>query len=568
MAEPNGGDQHLNPILEQRANSGKDPHEAENSEVQANHHPSDSGDEQEEISNQYEDNPMENEVPYAKTVRDGELVGNSQNNRTSSAKPAHPKTVDFYITMKIFTSNELGLSADSTVINPINQNTQSNTQVQKSIPNAQAKQCQISNLVNAYPTGSHVEAKNSVPVTRHVLQAPPGNLISHAKPGDLTNQLPILTEPPKTINDTQLDATSQALQKSAQNPSQIDVSSPTAFLKAAALAVKRQYLTKDSTGRCILPQQPSKPNHPLSAAPYPSLPQVHQIQELIHSCDTEISQLRSKQSYLEHKKIVGIITVPPTSSRNPEHKIQDYRGFMISHNFVNSIEDQSKMRASRAAELYQIKSINQKYAHVSQLPEYTSNITKHEEMLDPMFRVVTAQRSIVHENALNYTREYLERRQQWEEYYEKVNQYHNESRRSINLWPPEFSKCVLKTNESLLLQYVAHDQPMYLDHAEREEYCYYDMNRFVPDPVASHLAYKNRLVWTEQEIHTFLEKYVQHPRDFKKIAAALPAKSVKDVIEYYNIHRIRLNLKDIEMNSRNRRGGRKKMITEGSVRNK
>ena len=119
--------------------------------------------------------------------------------------------------------------------------------------------------------------------------------------------------------------------------------------------------------------------------------------------------------------------------------------------------------------------------------------------------------------------------------------------------------------ESTLLHCCANDEPMYLDEMEKHEYVFYDMNRFVEDPVAEHLAYKRRLIWTDAEIKIFLERYAQHPREFKRIAASLPSKCVKDVIEFYDIHRIDLNLKDIEVASR-KKGQRKKMVSEGSVR--
>jgi hypothetical protein len=67
------------------------------------------------------------------------------------------------------------------------------------------------------------------------------------------------------------------------------------------------------------------------------------------------------------------------------------------------------------------------------------------------------------------------------------------------------------------------------------------------------------------EKQIFLDKYRLHPRDFRKIAAGLHQKTVKDVIEFYYCNRIALNLKGIEQQSKRGRG-RKKMITEGAVR--
>ena len=171
------------------------------------------------------------------------------------------------------------------------------------------------------------------------------------------------------------------------------------------------------------------------------------------------------------------------------------------------------------------------------------------------------------EKARSLARQYVERHSLWEKSNGPLNDYNHESRKIIDLWPNEFKNTVLKSTmpESTLLHLCANDEPMYLDEMEKHQYVFYDMNRFVTDPVAEHLAYKNRLVWTDAEIKIFLERYTQHPREFKRIAASLPSKSVKDVIEFYDIHRIDLNLKDIEVASR-KKGQRKKMVSEGSVR--
>ena len=61
----------------------------------------------------------------------------------------------------------------------------------------------------------------------------------------------------------------------------------------------------------------------------------------------------------------------------------------------------------------------------------------------------------------------------------------------------------------------------------------------------------------------FYEKYGQHPREFKKIANALPGKSTKDVIEFYFLNRIPMNLHELDVRARTK-GHHKKVISEGS----
>jgi hypothetical protein len=70
--------------------------------------------------------------------------------------------------------------------------------------------------------------------------------------------------------------------------------------------------------------------------------------------------------------------------------------------------------------------------------------------------------------------------------------------------------------------------------------------------VREHNAFCKRLYWGDAEVRVVLEKY-----------AALPNKSVKDVIEFYFIQRIALNLKDIEVAAR-KRGRKKMLVTRGT----
>jgi hypothetical protein len=54
------------------------------------------------------------------------------------------------------------------------------------------------------------------------------------------------------------------------------------------------------------------------------------------------------------------------------------------------------------------------------------------------------------------------------------------------------------------------------------------MNSFIPDPIATHRQYCERLRWTEAEKQIFIDKGRLHPQEFKKIPAGLSHKSVKE----------------------------------------
>jgi hypothetical protein len=197
--------------------------------------------------------------------------------------------------------------------------------------------------------------------------------------------------------------------------------------------------------------------------------------------------------------------------------------------------------------------------HITSLPALGASFRAHEDILEPMFTVVRTWRLVAFQKASRLALEYVERRALWEQFSAALNDYAHESRTLIDSWPPEFVRTP-KIGEPM-----DSDEPMYLDAMEAENYCFYDMNRFVPDPVKAHNEYRTRLAWTQSEVKTFVERYAQHPKEFKRIAAALPGKSVKDVIEFYSIHRIDLNLKDVDVSAR-KRGRKKVLISEGRMR--
>jgi hypothetical protein len=127
---------------------------------------------------------------------------------------------------------------------------------------------------------------------------------------------------------------------------------------------------------------------------------------------------------------------------------------------------------------------------------------------------------------------------------------------------PDIEKSRTTVDDAARLRWTAPDQQMYLSDKDRQIHCYFDMNGFIPDPVAVHLAFKTRGSWTDEERTIFLEKYGQHPKDFRKIRTALPEKTLKDVIEFYYLKRYELNLKELGAAAK-KRGGPKKVISEG-----
>jgi hypothetical protein len=280
--------------------------------------------------------------------------------------------------------------------------------------------------------------------------------------------------------------------------------------------------------------------------------------------EAEISRVQGRLLHLHRVQERGFLSVPSLKTRSPDVQIQDFRGFLIPHKTVNEVQQTSHGKAVEAHSMFLLGEPNPQVNHLHHLPFFRFPFEAHDELMEPIYTVVANWRSIVSEKCYSLALEYAERKGLWDLENQALCAYSHEKRVCLDQWPPEFSKATLKTNESVIMNRVGQDQPMFLDELEGRSCLFYDYNALVEDPVLEHKAYRKRLAWTESEIKIFMERYAQHPREFKRISASLPAKSIKDVIEFYHIHRIEYGLGAIEKASRKR--GRKKVITEGMIR--
>ena len=319
--------------------------------------------------------------------------------------------------------------------------------------------------------------------------------------------------------------------------------------------------TRSAVQETIIPKrEPPK----LSMAPFPWLPSKREILLLIEETNIKLDKYTRMLNELERARKSDLMEISPIESLDPGLEVQDHIGMLVSYKIISKIAEENRKSIQRSRERVAMAT-RSKYSHTDHLPYLISNVQEGRELLDPMLRTVYTSRCIADEKAKSLAREYAERRALWEQMSKALATYHRESRELLEEWPPEIAGQRPKTKDNAtLMKYVAVDEPMYLDDIEFNSFAYYNMNGFVEDPVRAHIEYKKRLVWTETEKQIFLDKYRLHPREFRKIAAGLPQKSVKDVIEYYYVHRIDLNLKGIEQQSKKR--GRKKVITEGAVR--
>ena len=311
-------------------------------------------------------------------------------------------------------------------------------------------------------------------------------------------------------------------------------------------------------------QKPPEPKEP--AAPFPELPRAEDIQNIINELTNEINEQQAKLNELEQEREYCMLSVPPMSEATEKSQIYDFHNNIYAKSNQPDIKKRNMELARKShakQEFPQKKAQEQMYRHISQLPLFHQEIEENHEYIEPIVQTILQRKKMTELKGRQLAQEYVQRREKWVESNSFLETYQLEMHEKVDLWPPEFSKAIIKGNDRSCVQYAAKDNmmEMYLDPEEQEAMYFYNENGLVEDPVAEHDAFRHRVSWTEQEKQIFYEKYKAHPKEFKKIAAALPTKTIKEVIEFYFINRRKMNLKEADTAQRKR--GRKRIITEG-----
>jgi hypothetical protein len=71
-------------------------------------------------------------------------------------------------------------------------------------------------------------------------------------------------------------------------------------------------------------------------------------------------------------------------------------------------------------------------------------------------------------------------------------------------------------------------------------------------------------VWTQDEAEIFYQRFMQHPKRFHKISAALPNKTTAECVKYYYLHKKRLKFK--EERNRQRKAKAEKLAATKAAR--
>lgn len=318
-------------------------------------------------------------------------------------------------------------------------------------------------------------------------------------------------------------------------------------------------------------------DHVYSAAPFPSLPtkqevlsEKNEIEAEIQRAKAELASLKYERNSLSHPSRT---LIPGKRSANGIH---EYRGLVIEDHAISDVIQENKQKSQEAQidalvkpsdkEKSDVKHILPKFRHIVDLPEYKKTIENEKDILVPLFATRFAEKEILMEKEEELTEQYNEFTEEFKKREKIIDEYNARTGEKSENWPPEFYFERPDLDDQARLKWAAQDIPMILSKSEQIDRCYYDTNSYVRDPKKEFDQYRTRLAWTEEEKHTFVEKYRQHPKDFEKIAEALPQKTIKEVIEFYYLNRYKMNLKDNEGVAK-RRGGKKKVVTEGTKKN-
>ena len=306
-------------------------------------------------------------------------------------------------------------------------------------------------------------------------------------------------------------------------------------------------------------------NQKIEAAPFPLLPSKYEVLAAIQSIDDELIKEKNKLRQLIKIRNSRIQSKPQSQNLENKKGVRSIFGNIVVQSTFETVKQQNflKLQKSHKTNFIPNHQMYGKFKRIGDLPYYFKD---NSDLSEPILNYLTHRK--IEENKFNQqlATEYAYIHSKHEDLSNAVTEYYKLYQRSVDEWPPEFQFSTPRPTELSQVQpYCAPDVIQYKLQEEQECYLYYDENMLVEDPVKEHEQYKRRLTWTDDEKKIFYEKYALHPREFKKIANALPGKSTKDVIEFYFLNRKPMNLHELDLRARTK-GHHKKVISEGGAK--
>ncbi len=85
------------------------------------------------------------------------------------------------------------------------------------------------------------------------------------------------------------------------------------------------------------------------------------------------------------------------------------------------------------------------------------------------------------------------------------------------------------------------------------------------DTVRIDTATSNNVQWSDEEKKTFIELFLQFPKNFARISAALPLKSTEQCVQFYYLNKQRYRLKQMVVSYRRAMAGQRRLTLQGEV---
>jgi hypothetical protein len=274
--------------------------------------------------------------------------------------------------------------------------------------------------------------------------------------------------------------------------------------------------------------------------------QRSQLEHEVQGAHAELSSLQHERDFFDRP---GTAIIPTSAGTG----VSLYHNVLMPDSLIESVIRDNRSRKAQSEPAPSGRS----FCHIVDLQGFWAAVDSHCSRLSLLFSAKLTTRLIISDKQHELARAFCDRIRAEpgrliDEYAERVG--------SVEVkWPKEFPPGKPRTGD--VHQLVAADQPMLMTKAQKSAYCFYDTNGVSDDPQADFDEYRARISWSDEEKRKYLAKYGQHGKKFKLIAASLPLKTVKDVIEFYYVNRFRLDLKDRD--SARRKRGKKKVLSEG-----
>ena len=252
-------------------------------------------------------------------------------------------------------------------------------------------------------------------------------------------------------------------------------------------------------------------------------------------------------------------------------------------NLVHRILKENRAKAKKASSLAQLKVMPATtkphapvYTKPSDLPFYQENLDNHELIRSQLIKQIRDREERILEKTLQLSMEFDTMYRTWQEHLSKweANQRKKQDKLIGKQGLQNFKKRMMiahQTEEQPLnhlamgdydptilpftylfphedfrfLKTLAKVPDMIMDDRQRTEIKYVDNNRVFEDSLQSIRNRNNLNPWTFAEKEIYLQRFIEFPKQFGKIAAYLPNKTAQDCVLFYYLNKKPLKLKSM-----------------------